>query len=182
MPSGKGGLSGVPSTAWRSGTSKAGSLRPGSASSGVGILAFLNPSIENRVACGHRLLRNPIRADLAPPGALRALALQRPAQPLLRRLVRAVPGLLPAALDDARLRRNVGLGTKRRGRLRVVHRHPRLRHRPRFLRPWWPRAPRALQLARPPSKQPSARDGEGHPHVVLGDDDEGIARYVATHD
>jgi hypothetical protein len=33
----------VPSTAWRSGTSKAGSLRPGSASSGAGIRVFSRP-------------------------------------------------------------------------------------------------------------------------------------------
>src|SRR5207342_1571045 len=89
------------------------------------------------IAWAHRLLRRPLRPDLAAPGALRALALQRPAQPRLRELVRPLPRLLPAALDDARLRRDVEL-LRRGERLRVVHRRPRLplRHkRPRAQRP-----------------------------------------------
>src|SRR6185503_13129371 len=87
--------------------------------------------------------------DLASPGALRAVPLQRPAQPRLRELVRPLPRLLPAALDDARLRGDVEHGLARRQGLRVVHRHPRLRLRPRLLHAGQP-APRSHGVAPSP--------------------------------
>src|SRR6478609_3425313 len=103
------------------------------------------------LAWAHRLLRRPLRTDLAASGALRAVPLQRPAQPRLRELVRALPRLLPAALDDARLRGDVELRPERGQGLRVVHRHPRLRLRPRLLHAGQPAAERsgvaALDLA-----------------------------------
>jgi len=80
----------------------------------------------------HRLPRPPLRPGLAAAGAVRPVAVHRPAQPLVRELARPAPWFFPTTLDDARLRGAVGV-LGRRQRLRVVHRLPRLPGRPRRL-------------------------------------------------
>src|SRR6185295_20263536 len=84
------------------------------------------------------------RAHLAPARPLRALDLQRCPEPRVRQLDRSPARLLLAAVDDAHLRRLLGLGFRTpRDRLRVVLRRPRVPHRPRLVRPGPPGPVRA---------------------------------------
>ena len=59
------------------------------------------------------------------------LAVQQHDRPGVRRVGPADPRLLPAAVDDARLRGDVGRRHARGLRVRVVHRRPGVRRRPR---------------------------------------------------
>src|SRR5205085_9293440 len=62
-----------------------------------------------------------VGADLAAAGPVPGVALQQCAVARVRQLVRPVPGLLPAAVDDADLRGLLGLGPRTpRDGLRVV--------------------------------------------------------------
>ncbi|MGN6814720.1 MAG: PASTA domain-containing protein [Solirubrobacterales bacterium] len=78
-------------------------LAPGSK---VNVTLGSAPGLHRRgegIASEHGLLSRPPRAPLAPAGAVRHLSLLEPAQPGVRQLARALPRLLPAAVDDARL-------------------------------------------------------------------------------
>src|SRR3954452_24165483 len=94
------------------------------------------------------------RADLSAARPLLAVAVQQRPEPRLRQLDSPAARLLPAAVDDALLRRVLGLGTRPpRDRIRVVLRRPGLRDRPRLVRPRAPNPVRArgLLTAAPPS-------------------------------
>src|SRR3954466_8034656 len=75
-------------------------------------------------------------ADIAAPGAVLRMAFQQPAEPRVRQLARALPRLLPAAVDDADLRGllAMGLGPPPRDRLRVVLRGAGVPGRPELIR------------------------------------------------
>ena len=70
--------------------------------------------LQHGVGCAvHALLGRPAGADLAPPGAVRDVAVQRRPRRRLRQLDRAAARLLRTALDDARLRGHVVGGHER---------------------------------------------------------------------
>src|SRR5262249_2946994 len=71
--------------------------------------------------------------DLAAAGAVRDLPVLEPPQPGFRQHDRAAAGVLPAAVDHARVRGDVEL-LQSRARLRVVHRRPRVPGRSRVVR------------------------------------------------
>src|SRR5438309_346257 len=78
-----------------------------------------------------------IRADLPAARAVPAVDLQQRPQPRLRQLGCSLPRLLPAAVDDACLRRLLGLGTRPPcDWFRVVLRGAGLLHRPQLVRRW----------------------------------------------
>src|SRR4051812_14405836 len=95
--------------------------------------------------CSRGLPARSTRSDLAPAGAVPAVDLQQRAEPGVRQLVHPVPGLLPAAVDDADLRGLLGLGQRPpRDRLRMVLRGAGVPDRPELVRRGAARAGRAF--------------------------------------
>src|SRR5438270_9587771 len=83
----------------------------------------------------HGLPAGTARAYLAAACPIPAVDLQQCPEPRLRQLDRPIARLLPAAVDDARLRRLLGLGPRApRDRVRVVLRDPGLPDRHQLIR------------------------------------------------
>src|SRR6476469_3060024 len=95
----------------------------------------------------HGMPDRPLRTDLAAAGAVPDRDLQQRAEPRVRQRVPAAAGLLRAAVDDARVRRDLALRPSGQ-RLRLVRRRARVPDRPGRVRRRRPSTPRPRPLSR----------------------------------